>query len=153
MIFASQIPMSSRTEFCFLLGKSHIYVVIQIYNLPPYLAVNVSRECGGCRQICFHGPDRLFMTGAFIVEQVHGEVTERYGVPMASFRHAVWPDDGDSTTAEAIWGSEVHPDWRVQQLLADVVVYYLEKSYARFCDMYGTVDKSSAREVSYRVKL
>lgn len=88
------------------------------------------------------------MTCASVVDQVHGEVTQRYGVPMASFRHAVWPDEDDSTTAEAIWGSEVHPDWRVQQLLADVVVYYLEKSYARFCEMYGPADKSSSQEVS-----
>lgn len=68
---------------------------------------------------------------------------------MASFRHAVWPNINDTSTAETIWGSEVHPGWQVQQLLADTVVYYLEKSYARFCEVYGSADKPSRQEVSH----
>lgn len=66
---------------------------------------------------------------------------------MASFRHAVWPNTSETSTAETIWGSEVHPDWQVQQLLADVVVYYLEKSYARFCEVYGSAEEPSIQEV------
>ena len=67
---------------------------------------------------------------------------------MASFRHAVWPVDENSSTADAVWGKKIHPSWQVHQLLADVVVYYLQKSYARFCDVHGTVDKPSSEEVS-----
>ena len=51
---------------------------------------------------------------------------------QVSFRDAVWPDISNSSLADSIWGSSVHPDWQVHQLLADVLVYFIEKSYARF---------------------
>ena len=57
---------------------------------------------------------------------------------QVSFRHAVWPDDENPDVADRIWGSEVHPDWQVHQLLADVTVYYLQKSYARFLEVTST---------------
>lgn len=47
----------------------------------------------------------------------------------------MWPNDKDSSLAERVWGSEVHPDWQVHQLLADVIVYYFQKSYARFLEV------------------
>lgn len=49
-----------------------------------------------------------------------------------SFRDVVWPDQEDSALAGRIWGSDVHPDWQVHQLIADVMVHFVEKSYARF---------------------
>ena len=55
--------------------------------------------------------------------------------PQVSFRDAVWPNDDDSSLAERVWGSNVHPDWQVQQLLADVLVYFIQKSYARFLEV------------------
>lgn len=54
---------------------------------------------------------------------------------QASFRDAVWPDGSNDTVAMDIWGLGTHPDWQVQQLLADIVVYYIQKSYARFIDV------------------
>lgn len=47
----------------------------------------------------------------------------------------MWPNDEDSSLAERVWGSAVHPDWQVHQLLADVLVYYFQKSYARFLEV------------------
>ena len=47
----------------------------------------------------------------------------------------MWPDLEDSALADRLWGSGVHPDWQVQQLLADVLVYFIEKSYARFLEV------------------
>ena len=54
------------------------------------------------------------------------------GTTQVSFRDAVWPDISNSSLADSIWGSAVHPDWQVHQLLADVLVYFIDKSYARF---------------------
>lgn len=44
----------------------------------------------------------------------------------------MWPNDEDSAMADRLWGSDVHPDWQVHQLLADVLVYVIQKSYALF---------------------
>lgn len=57
---------------------------------------------------------------------------------QASFRHAVWPDIKQTSLATRIWGRKVHPDWRVQQLMADLVVYYIQRSHARFLKVSGT---------------
>lgn len=59
---------------------------------------------------------------------------------QASFRHVVWPEIDSPEVADRIWGAEVHPDWQVQQLLADVAVYYLQKSYARFLNVSKLVE-------------
>lgn len=62
---------------------------------------------------------------------------------QASFRDAVWPEGGDDQFALDIWGPATHPDWQVQQLLADVVVYYFEKSYSRFVDVSFTINSKN----------
>lgn len=49
-------------------------------------------------------------------------------VTQISFRDAVWPDLKDPALANRLWESEVHPDWQVHQLLADVLVYFIQKS-------------------------
>lgn len=54
---------------------------------------------------------------------------------QVSFRHALWPDINKPEVANRIWGEEVHPDWQVHQLMADVVVHYLQRSYARFVEV------------------
>lgn len=54
---------------------------------------------------------------------------------QVSFRDAVWPDEEDSALADRLWGSGVHPNWQTQQLLADVLVYFIEKAYARFLEV------------------
>ncbi|CAM9420751.1 unnamed protein product [Ectocarpus sp. 13 AM-2016] len=66
--------------------------------------------------------------------EVHANVTQKYDIPMASFRHVVWPDITDSSVADVIWGAKAHPPWQVHQLMADVVVYYMQKSHARFLE-------------------
>lgn len=90
----------------------------------------------------------LLFPAVFDQPKVHADVTQRYDIPMASFRHAVWPVVNDTAVAETIWGTNVHPDWKVHQLMADVVAFYFQKSYARFCEVYGLVDKPSVQEVS-----
>lgn len=37
--------------------------------------------------------------------------------------------------ADAVWGAKAHPPWQVHQLMADVVVYYLQKAHARFLEV------------------
>ncbi|CAM9527097.1 unnamed protein product, partial [Laminaria digitata] len=78
--------------------------------------------------------------------EVHAEATKKYDIPMASFRDAVWPDDDDSALAERVWGNAVHPDWQVHQLLADVMVYFIQKSYARFLEEHGLLSEPSLHE-------
>ncbi|CAM9361745.1 unnamed protein product [Laminaria digitata] len=78
--------------------------------------------------------------------EVHAAVTSKYDIPMVSFRDAVWPDLEDPALANRMWGSDVHPDWQVQQLLADVLVYFIQKSYARFLEEHGLLSKPSPQE-------
>ncbi|CAN0305654.1 unnamed protein product, partial [Scytosiphon promiscuus] len=75
--------------------------------------------------------------------EVHAAVTSKYDIPMVSFRDAVWPDLEDPALANRLWGNEVHPDWQVQQLLADVMVYFIQKSYARFVEEHGLLSTPS----------
>lgn len=78
--------------------------------------------------------------------EFHGNVTQKYDIPMSSFRHAVWPDINDSAFASSIWGTDVHPPWRVHQLLADTLIYYLQKSYSRFAQVHGPASDPSPEE-------
>eukprot|EP00904_Undaria_pinnatifida_P003349 jgi/Undpi1/13014/HiC_scaffold_7.g02678.m1 len=78
--------------------------------------------------------------------EVHAAVTMKYDIPMVSFRDAVWPDMSNSSLADSIWGSAVHPDWQVHQLLADVLVYFIQKSYARFLVEHGPRSNPSSHE-------
>ncbi|CAM9468653.1 unnamed protein product [Ectocarpus fasciculatus] len=71
--------------------------------------------------------------------EVHANVTQKYDIPMASFRHVVWPDIEDSSVAATVWGPKAHPAWQVHQLMADVVVYYIQKSRARFLEANGEI--------------
>ncbi|CAM9485932.1 unnamed protein product [Ectocarpus sp. 12 AP-2014] len=82
--------------------------------------------------------------------EVHASVTQKYGIPMASFRHAVWPDIKQNSLATRIWGRKVHPDWRVQQLMADLVVFYIQRSHARFLKVYGTVSSNSPSDIEHQ---
>ena len=66
---------------------------------------------------------------------------------QVSFRDAVWPDLKDPSLADKLWGSEVHPSWQVHQLLADVLVYYIEKSYARFLEVSASTGKQNKTRV------
>ncbi|CAM9527033.1 unnamed protein product [Ectocarpus sp. 4 AP-2014] len=78
--------------------------------------------------------------------EVHASVTQKHDIPMVSFRDAVWPHKEDYAAAEDIWGHSVHPDWQVHQLMADVVAYYLQLSYARFLEVYGPSPNPSPSE-------
>ncbi|CAN0249051.1 unnamed protein product [Ectocarpus sp. 12 AP-2014] len=82
--------------------------------------------------------------------KTHAAVTQAYGIPMASFRHAVWPDINNSYLANLVWGEEVHPGWQAHQLMADVVVYYMQQSYARFAKVHGTLSDPSPREIQHQ---
>ncbi|CAB1102602.1 unnamed protein product [Ectocarpus sp. CCAP 1310/34] len=78
--------------------------------------------------------------------EAHASVTRKHDIPMVSFRDAVWPQKEDYAAAEVIWGHSVHPDWQVHQLMADVVAYYLQLSYARFLEVYGPSSNPSPSE-------
>ncbi|CAM9369461.1 unnamed protein product [Ectocarpus sp. 13 AM-2016] len=69
---------------------------------------------------------------------------------MASFRHAVWPDIKQASLATRIWGRKVHPDWRVQQLMADLVVFFIQRSHARFLKVYGTVSNNRPSDIEHQ---
>lgn len=56
----------------------------------------------------------------------------------------MWPDGSNDTLAAYIWGVGIHPDWQVHQLMTDIVVYYIEKSYARFVDVSSSCWKANA---------
>ncbi|CAM9356917.1 unnamed protein product [Discosporangium mesarthrocarpum] len=77
------------------------------------------------------------------IAEEHRKVTERYGVPMVSYRHAVWPDGVEEAEANQLWGVNEkgrgipHPRWQTHQLFADVLVHYLQAEYARFCQKFS----------------
>lgn len=77
------------------------------------------------------------------------EVTKKYDIPMVSFRDAVWPNEEYYSFADKIWGPETHPDWITHQLMADVMVYYLQKTYARFLREHGTLSNPTPKESNY----
>eukprot|EP00904_Undaria_pinnatifida_P003964 jgi/Undpi1/13569/HiC_scaffold_8.g03228.m1 len=52
--------------------------------------------------------------------ELHAAVTKNHDIPMVSFRDAVWPDQANSSLADRIWGSAVHPDWQIQVITFNV---------------------------------
>lgn len=77
--------------------------------------------------------------------EIHSEVTNKYNIPISSFRDAVWPVE-NSDFASLVWGENIHPDWEVHQVFADVTVYFLQKSYARFLNLHESYHESLVSE-------
>ncbi|CAM9766322.1 unnamed protein product [Choristocarpus tenellus] len=78
------------------------------------------------------------------VAELHSSITERYEVPMVSYRHAVYPNRSDPTDAIRLWGNgggpskgTPHPGWETHQLFADVLIHYLQVEYVNFCSKFG----------------
>ncbi|CAM9361671.1 unnamed protein product, partial [Laminaria digitata] len=78
--------------------------------------------------------------------EVHAAAARKYDVPMVSFRDAVWPNQEDPTLAAHLWGRGVHPGWQLHQLFADVLVYFIQKSYARFLEEHGLRSRPRAQD-------
>lgn len=54
---------------------------------------------------------------------------------QVSFPDAVWPVPEDTALAGHLWEPQPHPGWQLHQLFADVLVYFIQKSYARFLEV------------------
>ena len=71
---------------------------------------------------------------------------------QVSFRDEVWPHLNEPALANRLWGARVHPNWQVQQLLADVLVYFIQKSFARFLEVRPSWLNSQAKyDTLYRL--
>ncbi|CAM9685115.1 unnamed protein product [Choristocarpus tenellus] len=76
--------------------------------------------------------------------EIHMSITERYQVPMVSYRHAIWPDKNDTSDVAQLWGPPIphhkgnpHPPWQTHQLFADVLIHYLQHEYVDLCSRFG----------------
>ncbi|CAM9342071.1 unnamed protein product [Choristocarpus tenellus] len=73
--------------------------------------------------------------------EVHRLITERYEVPMVSYRHAIWPNKTDTSDVLRLWAvAGPHPPWQTHQLFADVLIQYLQREYVDFCSRFGGSD-------------
>lgn len=75
------------------------------------------------------GPDRDLVAAKkaySFQDEVYGAVLKHYGVPLVSFRDAIWPErDRPPRESRHLFDTKVtvHPEWYVHQLIADIFAY------------------------------
>ena len=75
----------------------------------------------------------------------HIPVGKHYGLPMVSFRDALWPEvEAGRVAWEDIEADLVHPNDRGHAICADLVIHVLEQYRARLGDYTGDVQGASA---------
>lgn len=89
--------------------------------------------------IYLEGIYRRNETSSFYVAEEHRKSTEAYGIPMVSYRHAIWPEAKLSAPEKellyTLWDDDLHPSGKVHQLFADVIAHYLESVYLSLCEV------------------